>query len=48
MLAEASPLTGGRSVGTMTAYLVTPDPAVAKEYDMHDEREFFGDEEEEE
>ena len=27
------------------AYLVTTDPAVAKKYDMHDESEFWGDEE---
>jgi hypothetical protein len=30
------------------AYLVTTDPAVARKYDMHDESEFLGDEDDEE
>jgi hypothetical protein len=28
--------------------LVTTDPAIAKKYDLHDEREFWGDDEHQE
>ena len=47
MLADGVTLDPDGGTSDDYAYLVTTDPAVAKKYDMHDEKEFWGDDEEE-
>jgi hypothetical protein len=46
MLADGVTLDPGRDTSDDYTYLVTTDPAIAKKYDMHDESEFWGDEDE--
>jgi hypothetical protein len=48
MLADGVTLDPGEGTADDYAYLVTTDPAVAKKYDMHDEKEFLGDDDEHE
>jgi hypothetical protein len=47
MLADGVTLDPESAISDDYAYLVTTDPIVAKKYDMHDEAEFWGDEDEE-
>src|SRR5262249_27091581 len=46
MLADGVTLDPEGGTGDDCAYLVTTDPAVAKKYGMHEQSEFFGDENE--
>ena len=48
MLADGVALDPQGGTSDDYAHLVTTDPVIAKKYDMHDEKEFWGDEEEEE
>ncbi len=48
MLADGVALDPQGGTSDDYAHLVTTDPIIAKKYDMHDEKEFWGDEEEEE
>ena len=48
MLADGVALAPEGGTSDDYAYLVTTDPAIAKKYDMHDEKEFWGDNEENE
>ena len=43
MLADGVTLDPERGTSDDYAYLITTDPIVAKKYDMHDEKEFWGD-----
>jgi hypothetical protein len=42
MIADGVTVDPARSALSESVYLVTTDAAIAKKYDMHDEREFFG------
>jgi hypothetical protein len=46
MFADGVTLDPGRGTSDDHAYLVTSDPVIAKKYDMHDEKEFWEDDEE--
>ena len=46
MFADGVTLDPGRGTSDDYAYLVTSDPVIAKKYDMHDEKEFWKDDEE--
>ena len=46
MLADGVTLDPAGGASDDYAYLTTTDPVIAKKYDMHDEREFLGDDEE--
>ena len=48
MLADGVTLDPEGGTSDDYAYLVTTDPVIAKKYDMHDEKEFWGDDEENE
>ncbi len=43
MLADGVTLASEGGTSADYAYLVTTDPLIAKKYDMHDEKEFWGD-----
>ena len=47
MKADGVTLDPEGGTGDDYAYLVTSDPAIAKKYGMHEESEFFGEEDEE-
>ena len=46
MLADGVALDPEGGTSDDYAYLVTTDPTIAKKYDMHDEKEFWGGDEE--
>jgi hypothetical protein len=45
MLADGVTLDSGGGTGDDYAYLITTDPLIAKKYGMHDENEFWNDDE---